>query len=249
MYNRWMPLECSTELYHHGVKGMKWGVRKADKYRAQIARGYVDRENAQNYISRASKARQDYLAAKNDPYAKLSGRAKDLKRESKRLNKKSNFKKAYLNEKQAQWRIDKFEKKLNRLNGVADNRKVSMISPKTKEFGKKVAKTVLLTAASSVLGYFGGVAGAGALTLGSQYASSGAAGKFAFYAMGIDSLPKALIEGGRASVTTMLGGKYLNPTERAAEKAMKKVFGGQTIAEQIISENVITEHRIRGGFR
>ena len=24
-YNRWMPAECSTELYHHGVKGMKWG--------------------------------------------------------------------------------------------------------------------------------------------------------------------------------------------------------------------------------
>lgn len=24
-YNRWMPPECSTELYHHGVKGMKWG--------------------------------------------------------------------------------------------------------------------------------------------------------------------------------------------------------------------------------
>lgn len=27
MYNRWMPPECSSELYHHGVKGMRWGVR------------------------------------------------------------------------------------------------------------------------------------------------------------------------------------------------------------------------------
>ena len=24
-YNRWMPVQCSSELYHHGVKGMKWG--------------------------------------------------------------------------------------------------------------------------------------------------------------------------------------------------------------------------------
>lgn len=24
-YNRWMPPEYRNELYHHGVKGMKWG--------------------------------------------------------------------------------------------------------------------------------------------------------------------------------------------------------------------------------
>lgn len=27
-YNRWTPPEYSSELYHHGVKGMRWGVRK-----------------------------------------------------------------------------------------------------------------------------------------------------------------------------------------------------------------------------
>ena len=27
-YARWMPPQYSSELYHHGIKGMKWGVRK-----------------------------------------------------------------------------------------------------------------------------------------------------------------------------------------------------------------------------
>lgn len=32
MYSRWMPPKCSTELYHHGIRGMKWGERHGPPY-------------------------------------------------------------------------------------------------------------------------------------------------------------------------------------------------------------------------
>lgn len=50
-YNRWMPVKYSSELYHHGIKGQKWGVRrfqnkdgsrtKAGKDRAKFLRDRV----------------------------------------------------------------------------------------------------------------------------------------------------------------------------------------------------------------
>lgn len=40
-YNRWMPSECyGTELYHHGVKGMKWGHHlKINAQEASVSSG------------------------------------------------------------------------------------------------------------------------------------------------------------------------------------------------------------------
>ena len=74
------------ELYHHGVKGMKWGVRKADRY---------------NRISKASKRASDMYKGMADD-AKTDG--------SKYLTRKySNTAKLY------ERRADKYAKKAENL--------------------------------------------------------------------------------------------------------------------------------------
>jgi len=67
-----------SELYHYGVKGMKWGVRKAEElyYKADIAYARGDKASARKYEKEANKVL--VKAAKN--------REKDIK---------NNWQKAY----------------------------------------------------------------------------------------------------------------------------------------------------------
>ena len=81
-----------SELYHYGVKGMKWGVRraekKADKYRAKIAKnsggGFGSRKEAKRMkydrkldkLLRKTHAYDDFGSLSNEEKMRARGRIK-----------------------------------------------------------------------------------------------------------------------------------------------------------------------------
>ena len=60
MYSKWTSSPYDLELYHHGVKGMKWGVRK-DRY---VGKSY---KKANEIYSTLSRKEKQYLTAEKKP--------------------------------------------------------------------------------------------------------------------------------------------------------------------------------------
>lgn len=60
-------METSMELYHHGVKGMKWGIRKKDSRVAKKLKSYSDTSNDPKTdflkINRPNSAARNYYRA------------------------------------------------------------------------------------------------------------------------------------------------------------------------------------------
>lgn len=71
-----LTYDDSNELYHHGIKGMKWGIRRYQNYDGSYTQKGLDRYNkASEKYDQAKKRKKEAKAAlKNDPYKTLQTR-------------------------------------------------------------------------------------------------------------------------------------------------------------------------------
>lgn len=128
----------SNELYHHGIKGMKWGVRRYQNY---------DGSYTQKGLKRYHKAEQDYEAA--------SRKAQEAKQAYKSYRgTKQDYKAAKYQARQAKRELDKSYDRL-KFDKRADEGKKLYKQGKTITENNQRAKTTsaLIVMGSSVASY------------------------------------------------------------------------------------------------
>lgn len=161
------------ELYHFGVKGMKWGVKRYyNKDGSLTQKGKQHKKDLQYRLKSAKKEvndayeKIDKANSAIDRYSKYSKKAKTNKA-FRRSEQWRNIEDAYkdaissrksnkreLDKENALWKKDKISKAISKLEGSEFKRKVSAISPKTKHYGAIAAGMTLGIVGSIALSTF-----------------------------------------------------------------------------------------------
>lgn len=96
----------TDELYHHGIKGQKWGVRRSQAPSGSLRRRSRRLEKARQKTEQATR---EYLNDSSKKNAKRLARAV-----TRQLNREDDLRVSY------QWEADKASGKASRLNAAAD---------------------------------------------------------------------------------------------------------------------------------
>lgn len=133
-------MEYNNELYHYGVKGMRWGHRKAQKYESKAR---LSRESAKEWDEMADYAQSRGKTRRAEKYRQ---NAKDDRRDASAYDTKAaNMKKQVSNTKSA---IKKYRNKFNeaeRASNAAD-KQWAEVQAKYKALGKNKVSRMLAAA-------------------------------------------------------------------------------------------------------